>query len=72
MINIKKTLLINISELVTLKPLVDNNRYHSIKEDDLGIIEKAWLYTEDKKIVSFGKMPVPDSLLDKGITVYDA
>jgi imidazolonepropionase len=70
--NTKKVLLVNISELVTLKPLVDSKRYHSIKEGDLGIIEKAWLYVEDKKIVSFGKMPVPMSLLEKDITVHDA
>lgn len=55
-----RTLIFNISELVTLAPLVKENRFNRIQDEDLGIIKNAWLLIQDGKIAARGESQLPD------------
>jgi imidazolonepropionase len=55
-----KTLIHNISELVTLGPLVRDHRFTSIQFEDLGILQDAWLLIEDGFVLARGNSPLPE------------
>ncbi len=55
-----RTLIFNISELVTLAPLVKENRFNRIQDEDLGIIKNAWLLIQDGKILAIGDSHLPE------------
>lgn len=54
----------NISELVTLSPLAENQKLANIEEQDLGIIKNAWLHIKDGKVHAFGQGNPDKSILD--------
>lgn len=49
----------NISQLVTLRPLVEKKQFGSITRDDLGILSNAWVACKDGKIEACGMRNVP-------------
>lgn len=51
-----QTLISNISELITMEPLVNEQRFTQIKNSDLGILKNAWLLIEDGKVSNYGTM----------------
>lgn len=54
--------LFNIGELITLAPLVSENRWTEIKHADLGIKHNAWLHIANQKIKGFGEGDIPSHL----------
>jgi imidazolonepropionase len=53
-------LIYNISDLVTLGPLVREDRFTRIEEKDLGRIKQAWLALGDGKILDYGTQEPPN------------
>jgi imidazolonepropionase len=64
-----KTVIYNISELVTMAPLAKAQKFTHIIHDDLGIVQNAWLTIENDKIVDFGDTKLFDL---KGCRLIDA
>jgi imidazolonepropionase len=59
----------NIGDLVTLHPLVTENRNRNIKNEDLGRYSNAWLKITGGKISDFGTGKIPDKYeADKSIS----
>jgi imidazolonepropionase len=55
-----KTLIYNISELVTMNPLASSKRFNHITYDDLGMIKNAWILIDEDKVANFGTSKIPD------------
>ncbi len=51
-----KRVFTQINELLTLAPLANDRRGHSVTEQDLGLIRNAWLALTDGKVDDFGAM----------------
>lgn len=66
----KRLLLVNISELVTLGPLA-RSFAKQLNTEDLGILRDAWLCIEDGKVSAYGTGRVPETL-GQADTVIDA
>lgn len=59
----RSLLITNIGELISLRPLAEEQRVTQLTASDLDSIKDAWLYCEDGKVHSFGSNPIPSSLL---------
>ena len=55
MMQSKQVLIKNLQQAVTLKPLVDAQKFTSIKPSDLGIVENAWIAFDGETIVDIGQ-----------------
>ena len=62
----------NISELVTLSPLVKNPLKANVERSDLGLQKKAWLSIKDGKIHDYGEGSVSDFHVSKETQIIDA
>jgi len=56
-----RTLIYNISNLVTLAPLANEMRFNRIKEKDLGVVKDAWILIESGKIQEVGSGALPQT-----------
>ena len=55
-------LLKNISELVTMSPLVQRGDFNSITDKDLGRISNAWLALSNGRVEDYGTGEIPSFL----------
>ena len=57
----KSVVIKNIGDLVTMEPLVLDNRFTNISETDLGRISDAWIHLESGSIKAYGCGPHPQA-----------
>ena len=62
----------NISQLITLSPLVESKRTNNITESDLGILKNAWLCLKDGKVFSYGTKSPPAKIKNLCDKEFDA
>ncbi len=60
----RRLLVKNIGQLVTMERLVKEQRHIKIASDDLSIIKDAWLYVEQGKVSAYGQGEAPREFLD--------
>ncbi len=60
-----QTLIKNIGQLVTMAPLAAEQRGNKVCQEDLGILNDAWLLIDGGKVHSFGGMDVCPSSIEK-------